>query len=148
MGIPQEFRHLIWKIHLKQFGTYLVHAQRLQKNLIIIWLIMPCPMVKYEILAHVCLNVFIAWSFYIWIVLVNSTKFFLIFRKCRKSSEITIRPSCNCFEWHIVMQYCPVANYHYVHNLCHGKVMFWLFPENGGISERTVNRALTVHTTL
>ena len=22
-----------------------------------------------------------------------------------------IRPSCNCFEWHIVMQYCPVANY-------------------------------------
>ena len=22
-----------------------------------------------------------------------------------------------CFEWHIVMQHCPVANYHYVHNL-------------------------------
>ena len=43
--------------------------------------------------------------------------FFLIFRKCRKSSENTIRSSCNCFEWHIVMQYCPVANYHYVHNL-------------------------------
>ena len=39
----------------------------------------------------------------------------LIFRKCRKSSENTIRPSCNCFEWHIVMQYCPVVNYHYVH---------------------------------
>ena len=50
------------------------------------------------------------------IVLVNWTNFFLIFRKCRKSSENTIRPSCNCFEWHIVMQYCPVANYHYVHN--------------------------------
>ena len=29
----------------------------------------------------------------------------------------TIRPSCNCFEWHIIMQYCPVANYHDVHNL-------------------------------
>ena len=43
--------------------------------------------------------------------------FFLIFRKCRKSSENTIRPSCNCFEWHIVMQYCTVANYQYVHNL-------------------------------
>ena len=26
--------------------------------------------------------------------------------------------------------------------------MFWLFPENGSISERTVNRALTVHTAL
>ena len=26
--------------------------------------------------------------------------------------------------------------------------MFWLFPENGSISERTINRALTVHTTL
>ena len=43
--------------------------------------------------------------------------FFLIFRKCRKSSENTIRPSSHCFEWHIVMQYCPMANYHYVHNL-------------------------------
>ena len=32
------------------------------------------------------------------IVSVNATKFFLIFRKCRKSSENTIRPSCNCFE--------------------------------------------------
>ena len=32
------------------------------------------------------------------IVLVNTTNFFLIFRKCRKSSESTIRPSCNCFE--------------------------------------------------
>ena len=26
--------------------------------------------------------------------------------------------------------------------------MFWLFPENGSISEPTVNRALIVHTTL
>ena len=26
--------------------------------------------------------------------------------------------------------------------------MFWLFPENGSISKRTVNRALIVHTTL
>ena len=39
------------------------------------------------------------------------------FRKCRKSSENTSRSSCNCFELHTVMQYCPVANYHYVHNL-------------------------------
>ena len=39
----------------------------------------------------------------------------LIFRKCRKSSENTIRPSCNCFECHTVMQYCPMANYHYIH---------------------------------
>ena len=35
----------------------------------------------------------------------------------RHLSENTIRPSCNCLEWHIVMQYCPMANYHYVHNL-------------------------------
>ena len=44
-------------------------------------------------------------------------KKFLIFRNCRKSSENTIRPSCNCLDWHILMQYCPMANYHYVHNL-------------------------------
>ena len=46
----------------------------------------------------------------------------------------------------IVMQYCTVANYHYVHVCIHvtyGKVfgetpnilMFWLFPENGGYFE-------------
>ena len=57
------------------------------------------------------------------------------------------------------MQYCPMANYDYtyihVHNI-YGKVfggtpnifMFWLFPENGSISEQTVNMALIVHTTL
>ena len=49
------------------------------------------------------------------------------------------------------MQYCPVmqvANYHYVHNLWQrvfggtpNICMFWLFPENGIISERSVNRA-------
>ena len=73
---------------------------------------------------------------------------FLIFRKCRKSLQYIIRPSCNCFEWHIVMQYCPVANYHYVHNLWQSVqgtpniYIFWLFPENWSISERTVNRAV------
>ena len=52
------------------------------------------------------------------------------------------------------MQYCRVANYHYVHNLWQSvwgdseQLMFWLFLENGGILERTVNRALIVHTTL
>ena len=81
-------------------------------------------------------------------------KKFLIFRKCMKSSENTIRPSCNCFEIHIVMQYCPrqiIIMY-----ITYGKVfggtpnilMFWIFPENRSISERTVNRALIVHTTL
>ena len=42
---------------------------------------------------------------------MNSRNLFFIFRKCRKSSENTIRSSCNCFEWHtcIVMQYCLVA---------------------------------------
>ena len=83
--------------------------------------------------------------------------FFLIFRKCRKSSENTIRPSCNCFEWHILLQYCPVANYHYTcMYITYGKVfggtpnilMFWIFPDNGSISEWTVSRALIVHTTL
>ena len=47
---------------------------------------------------------------------------------------------------HVVMKYCTVANYHYVHNL-YGKVfrgtanifMCWLFSENGSIAERTVN---------
>ena len=29
----------------------------------------------------------------------------------------TTRHSCNCFDWHMVMQHCAVANYHYVHNL-------------------------------
>ena len=48
---------------------------------------------------------------------MNSRIFCLIFRECRESSESTIKSSCNCFEWHIVMQNCPVANYHYVHNL-------------------------------
>ena len=43
--------------------------------------------------------------------------FFLIIRKFRKLSENTTRHSCNCVEWHIVLQYCTVANYHYVHNL-------------------------------
>ena len=56
------------------------------------------------------------------------------------------------------MQYCTVANYHYVY-ITYGifvwafgetpiMLMFWLFPENGSISKRTVNRALIVHTTL
>ena len=52
------------------------------------------------------------------------------------------------------MQYCPMAKYHYVHNLWQSVwgtpniFMFVLFPENGSISERTVSRALIVHTTL
>ena len=85
-------------------------------------------------------------------LLVTSTIFFLIFRKCRKSSENTIRPSCNCLEWHIVMAICPKANCHYVHNLWQSlrrdseHFRFWLFPEYGSISERTVNRASIVHT--
>ena len=54
-------------------------------------------------------------------------------------------------QWHIIIMY-----------ITHGKVfggggggggtpnifMFWLFPENGSISERTFNSALIVHTTL
>ena len=55
----------------------------------------------------------------------------------------------------IVMQYCPVTNYHYVHNLWQsvrggggGIFMVWLFSENGSISEQIVNRALIDHTTL
>ena len=82
--------------------------------------------------------------------------FFLIFRKCRKSSENTIRPSCNCFEIHIVMQYCPGKIIIMYIIITYGKefggtpniFMFWIFPENGNISERTDNRALIVHTTL
>ena len=52
------------------------------------------------------------------------------------------------------MQYRPVANYHYVHNVWQSvwgdskHFYVWLFPENGNISEQTVNRALIVHTTL
>ena len=83
-----------------------------------------------------------------------STNFFLIFRKCRKSSENTIRPSCNCFEWHTAMQYCPMANYHMY--ITYGKVfegdskhfyvlvISWKWKHFGA----TVNRALIVHTTL
>ena len=87
--------------------------------------------------------------------MVNLTIFFLIFRKCREALENTIRPSCNCFERHtcIVMQYYLVANYHYVHVAkCLGGLrtffMFWLFSENGSLSERTVNRAVIVYITL
>ena len=46
-------------------------------------------------------------------------EFFLIFKKCKNSSENIIRPSCKMF-W---MTYCnanwncPMANYHYVYNL-------------------------------
>ena len=54
---------------------------------------------------------------YLIVPLNSIRKKILIFRKCRKSSENTIKSSCNCFEWHIVMQYCPVTNYHNVHNL-------------------------------
>ena len=82
-------------------------------------------------------------------------KKFLIFRQCRKSSESTIRPSCNCLEWHIVMQYCPMVNYHYVYTYmakCSGRlrtfIYFGYFLKMEAFSERTVNRALIVHTTL
>ena len=83
------------------------------------------------------------------IVLVTSRIFFLVFRKCSESSENTIRSSCNyCFEWHIVMQYCPVANYHYAHNLWQSvrgdsikKKFVCLFSENGSISEQIINGA-------
>ena len=58
-----------------------------------------------------------------------------------------------------VMQYCPVENYNCVHNLWQSVqgggggggtpniFMFWLFPENGSISEHIIDRALIVHTT-
>ena len=53
--------------------------------------------------------------------------------------------SCSIAQWQIIIMY-----------ITYGKVfggtpnifMFWFFPENGSISERTVNRALIVHTTL
>ena len=49
------------------------------------------------------------------------------------------------------MQYCPMANYHYLYGKVFGgtpnSFMFWLFPENGSISEQTVNRALIVQQT-
>ena len=50
--------------------------------------------------------------------------------------------NCNIAQWQIIIMY-----------ITYGKVfggtffMFWLFPENGTISEWTVNRALIVHTT-
>ena len=44
-------------------------------------------------------------------------KKFLDLQKVQEIIRKHHRPSCNCFEWHFVMQYCPVANYHYVHNL-------------------------------
>ena len=80
-------------------------------------------------------------------------KLFLDLQKVQEIiKKTTIRPSCNRLEWHIVfvMQYCPMANYHYVHNLWqrvrgdskHFYVFGLIFPGNGSISERTVNRAL------
>ena len=72
--------------------------------------------------------------------------YFLIFTKCRKSSESTIRPSCNYFECHNVTQYCPVANIIIMHTYRLTYIglwqsvrarglrtffMFWLLPENG-----------------
>ena len=54
-------------------------------------------------------------STHVWICTVKPQDSFGEFDKIfQKSSESagnhqknTIRPSCNCFEWHIVMQYCP-----------------------------------------
>ena len=87
---------------------------------------------------------------------MNATFFFLIFKKFRKSSENTIRPSFNCFEWHIVLNAILPRGKTIIMYITYGKVfggtpnilMFWIFPENGSISEQTVNRALIVHTTL
>ena len=71
--------------------------------------------------------------------------FFLIFRKCRKSSENTIRSSCILF-WMILQ--CNIAqwqNSHYVHNLvakCSGGLRTFLcfgyFLKSGSISERNM----------
>ena len=74
--------------------------------------------------------------------------------KVQEIIKNTIRPFYNCFEWHIVMQYCPVANYHHVHNLWQSvrgdskHIYVLVISWNGSISELTVNRALIVHTTL
>ena len=54
----------------------------------------------------------------------------------------------------MVMQYRPIANYHYVHYLWQSvrgdseHFSVWVISLKYFISERTVNRALIVHTTL
>ena len=52
-------------------------------------------------LRYIKVQQFFQWSFHKShkIVLVNSAYFFLIFRKCRKSSENNITPSCNRLNW-------------------------------------------------
>ena len=48
-------------------------------------------------------------------------------------------------QWQIIIMYISYGKvFGGTPNIC----MFWLFPENGSILERTVNRALIVHTTL
>ena len=81
------------------------------------------------------------------IVLVNSTNKFLDLQKGRKSSENTIRPSCNCLEWQCnIAQWQIIIMYITYHGQVFGETpnifMFWLFPENGSISERTVKHGI------
>ena len=49
---------------------------------------------------------------------------------------------CNIAQWQIIIMY---ITYGEVFGGTPNIFMFWLFPENGSISERTVNRALMVH---
>ena len=49
---------------------------------------------------------------YFWWILFF---FFLDLQKVQEIIRKHHQTSCNCLEWHIVMQYCPMANYHYVH---------------------------------
>ena len=74
------------------------------------------------------------------------------------SKQIVLNSKPSIFVENIVMQYCPVANYHYMY-ITYGGVfggtpnllMFWIyFLKMEAYSERTVNGALipVVHTTL
>ena len=67
-------------------------------------------------------------------------KFVLHFQKVQE----IIRPSCNCLlcniaQWQIIIMY---ITYRKVFGGTPKIFMFWLFPENGSISDWTVNRAL------
>ena len=80
--------------------------------------------------------------------MVDLLTFFLIFRKWTIPSESTIKPTSNCFEWHVVIIIRNNKNIPmYITN---GKVfggtpnilIFWLFLDNLSISEQTIDRAL------
>ena len=62
---------------------------------------------------------------------MNSTNYILIFRKCKKSSENTIRPSCNCFECRARINWRPWPSMPLLLAVMPLKILGYLRPKKG-----------------